>query len=61
VEEIRLTAAGHIFVLSNDQPLTIFADRQKIGSVISNFLSNAAKYSPKGKLIQLISQLKRRP
>jgi signal transduction histidine kinase len=45
--EIRLQNFGHTFEIRNGQPVLIDADRDKIGSVISNLLSNAAKYSPK--------------
>ncbi|MDB5112201.1 MAG: hypothetical protein JWR67_3315, partial [Mucilaginibacter sp.] len=31
----------------------ITADRDKIGSVVSNLISNAVKYSPRGKLIEI--------
>jgi signal transduction histidine kinase len=33
--------------------VSVNADRDKIGAVISNLLSNAAKYSPKGKVIEV--------
>jgi len=33
--------------------ITVYADREKIGQVISNFLSNAIKYSEKGTAISL--------
>ncbi len=53
LEEIELTATGHIFIFEPPAPLNILADREKIGSVISNLLSNAVKYSPKGKLVNV--------
>lgn len=51
VDEIRLSVNNHTFIFDQTGPLEIYADREKIGSVISNLLSNAVKYSPKGKLI----------
>ncbi|MFD0764647.1 PAS domain S-box protein [Mucilaginibacter lutimaris] len=51
LDEIRLTTSGHIFTLESDTTVQVWADREKIGSVISNLLSNAVKYSPKGKAI----------
>ncbi|MBS1502714.1 MAG: PAS domain-containing sensor histidine kinase, partial [Bacteroidetes bacterium] len=47
VAEMRLQNTGQTFEISNSQPVWVEADRDKIGSVISNLLSNAAKYSPK--------------
>jgi two-component system, OmpR family, sensor histidine kinase VicK len=34
-------------------PVMIYADHDKIGSVITNLISNAVKYSPKGKEIDI--------
>ncbi|WP_428328144.1 PAS domain S-box protein [Mucilaginibacter sp.] len=53
IDEIRLTSAAHSISLSVCDPIEIFADRDKIGSVISNLLSNAVKYSPKGKQVAI--------
>lgn len=35
------------------EPVWLFADRNKIAQVVNNFLSNAIKYSPRGKYIEL--------
>lgn len=51
IDEIKLAVASHTFVFEAAGNLQVDADPDKIGSVISNLLSNAAKYSPKGKLI----------
>jgi signal transduction histidine kinase len=51
LEEIRLSATVHSFVFEPADAMPVFADREKIGSVVSNLLSNAVKYSPKGKII----------
>ena len=53
IEEASLTASAHVihFVRCAQRPVN--ADRDKIGSVISNFISNAVKYSPKGKNIKI--------
>ncbi|SDF28582.1 PAS domain S-box-containing protein [Mucilaginibacter pineti] len=53
LEEIRLTVSSHTFVFEPDHAVTVLADREKIGSVISNLLTNAVKYSPKGKVIKI--------
>jgi PAS domain S-box-containing protein len=49
VEEIRLTASNHNIQIIGDERLMVFADEEKIASVISNLLTNAIKYSPKEK------------
>lgn len=57
IEEIQLTAPGHSIRFITCPIYEIFADREKIGSVISNLLSNAVKYSPKGKNIEVRCEL----
>jgi len=51
VEENRLFSRKHQISISPFEPVQVYADRDKIGQVINNFLSNAVKYSPNGKLI----------
>ncbi|MBD1366765.1 PAS domain S-box protein [Mucilaginibacter sp. ZT4R22] len=48
IEEANLTVTTHLIHFVQCPPITVRADRDKIGSVISNFISNAVKYSPKG-------------
>ena len=57
LEETRLTVTSHIFSLKECSNLTVNADRDKIISVISNLISNAVKYSPKGRLIDISCKL----
>lgn len=58
VEETRLTTSTHQITIANAAHVDIFADRDKIGSVISNLLSNAIKYSPQAKDIEVICEVK---
>jgi PAS domain S-box-containing protein len=58
VEETKLTVSSHEVLLSPCGELEIYADRDKISSVIFNLVSNAIKYSPKGKLVQLSCESK---
>jgi two-component system CheB/CheR fusion protein len=51
VEDLVLTITSHNIVLLPGSVLSVHADRDKISQVISNFLNNAVKYSPKGKNI----------
>lgn len=53
IEESKLTAGAHAILLDECSPLEIEADRDKINSVISNLVSNAIKYSPKGKTVSV--------
>lgn len=53
VEEIRLTHESHSLIFEPCPPINVHADRDKIGQVVNNFLSNAIKYSPKGTSIEV--------
>lgn len=46
VEEVQRTTARHTLVQQLAKSRTIAGDRDRIGQVITNFLSNAIKYSP---------------
>jgi two-component system CheB/CheR fusion protein len=51
VEDMTLITKSHDIVVSSNYDIVVHADRDKIGQVITNFLSNAIKYSSKGKNI----------
>lgn len=51
IDEIQMTAFMHSISLVPCPPIKVNADRDKIGSVISNLLTNAIKYSPKAQQI----------
>jgi PAS domain S-box-containing protein len=53
ISETALTTAGSQVHFEPCAPVMIFADADKIGSVISNLVSNAVKYSPKEKPITI--------
>lgn len=53
IEEIALATAIHNITLLPCPALSVNADRDKIGQVINNFLSNAVKYSPAGGNIEV--------
>ncbi len=51
MEDFRMITSTHELILKAcDHPM-LYADREKISSVISNLISNAIKYSPQGKVI----------
>jgi two-component system sensor histidine kinase VicK len=58
IEELRFTLSSHQIDLSLCESITVYADREKIGSVISNLLGNAIKYSPGGGHIKVTCAVK---
>ena len=58
ISEAKITLSAHVIEFKACGRFNIVADRDKIGSVISNLLNNAVKYSPKGKLIEVNCSVK---
>jgi PAS domain S-box-containing protein len=56
IEEIEILSSGHEFVFKPSTEISIYADQEKIGQVLNNFLTNAVKYSPQGKIIEISSR-----
>ncbi len=48
MDETRLIVPGRDLLSLPCPPITVFADRDKIGQVIRNLVTNSIKYSPKG-------------
>jgi PAS domain S-box-containing protein len=57
IEETKLSSLGHYFNLTQCPSQKIYADRDKINSVLSNLISNAVKYSPKDTSVQIACSL----
>jgi len=53
VKETALSVSSHVVKFQPCHGLLVHADQDKIGSVITNLISNAVKYSPKGKVIEV--------
>ncbi|RCH56352.1 PAS domain-containing sensor histidine kinase [Mucilaginibacter hurinus] len=53
VEEEKAAINNHVLVFNPCNPMMVKADREKIGQVISNLISNAVKYSPSGSAIHI--------
>jgi two-component system sensor histidine kinase VicK len=53
VKETRLTVSSHTIIFQNLYNIVVNADRDKINSVLTNLISNAVKYSPEGKIIEI--------
>jgi PAS domain S-box-containing protein len=51
IAEAQLTVNTHKIEFAGCGKLDVYADRDKISSVVSNLVSNAVKYSPKSKLV----------
>ena len=51
VEEIQRTTTRHYIILELASTVTIMADRDRIGQVLTNLLTNAIKYSPQTETI----------
>jgi PAS domain S-box-containing protein len=46
IEDVQSTAPRHVIVWEGMPAITVTADRQRIGQVLTNLLTNAVKYSP---------------
>ncbi|HTI58170.1 PAS domain S-box protein [Mucilaginibacter sp.] len=57
-EETKLIVNTHTVTLQQAGIANVYADRDKIDSVISNLITNAVKYSPKGKSIKIGSEIR---
>jgi two-component system CheB/CheR fusion protein len=53
VGDMMLTTKSHNFLLTSCPTIVVNADRDKIGQVINNFLSNAVKYSSNGTNVEI--------
>lgn len=54
IEETAPIMSGHEIRLIPCDCILITADRDKIGQVINNLISNAVKYSPRGKIVEIV-------
>lgn len=57
IAETMLINYNHQVIFEQANAIMVFADRDRIGQVISNFLSNAIKYSPKDSVITVSSRI----
>jgi len=55
--ELRITTSSHPIIFEQKAPVFINGDRNKIGQVVNNLLTNALKYSAIGQQIELSSAL----
>ncbi|MDB5060630.1 MAG: yycG 6 [Mucilaginibacter sp.] len=57
IDEVKLTVSTHTINFTPGNLIEVYADPDKIGSVISNLISNAIKYSPRGKSVEIKCEL----
>jgi len=57
ITETLLISDNHRIMFKNNEPIMINADRDRIGQVVGNFISNAIKYSPKESIITITCQV----
>ncbi|RZL40131.1 MAG: hypothetical protein EOP00_27035, partial [Pedobacter sp.] len=53
IEELKFSSAGYELLLTCNNEYLIYADKEKIISVVTNLLTNAMKYSPIGGKIEI--------
>ena len=54
VQDIRYTSTNHLIRVQHENKCTIYADRDRIGQVLINIITNAIKYSPEKKEIEVV-------
>lgn len=57
IEELQRTTEHHLLVEELEETGTVFADRERIGQVIVNLITNAIKYSPHAKKVIISTSL----
>ncbi len=57
VEELQRTTSDHQIELKLDETEQVFGDRERIGQVLTNFITNAIKYSPASRQINISTLL----
>lgn len=58
VEELQRTTEKHTLIEQHDAVGVVYGDRERIGQVISNLITNAIKYSPQADKIIISTSLK---
>jgi signal transduction histidine kinase len=55
-EDVRLTTSKHAIIVHNDFEGNIYADKDRIGQVLLNLLTNAIKYSPDSDCVEIYAE-----
>lgn len=59
IDEMEHINPDYTFIFSAEREIILFADRERIGQVLRNFFTNAVKYSPDNRTIQVQSIIKK--
>ncbi len=59
VEELQRTTIDHKIELKLDESEKVFGDRERIGQVLTNLITNAIKYSPASRKINIFTSLEK--
>src|SRR5439155_13528700 len=54
IENIQATTNTHKFILKGSIRKKVYADKERVGQVLINLLTNAVKYSPDAKWVLII-------
>jgi signal transduction histidine kinase/CheY-like chemotaxis protein len=57
IDDVESSSHSHQLVCQSTQEITLNADRNKIGNVILNLISNAIKYSPRDTVVEVSYQI----
>jgi signal transduction histidine kinase len=57
IEDLRRITDKHTFILHLNKTCTVFGDRERIGQVITNLITNAIKYSPGAEHIVITTEI----
>jgi two-component system, OmpR family, sensor histidine kinase VicK len=58
ISDPQFLTSRHIIKFKHNEEITVFADKDKIGQVLVNLISNAIKYSPNGGTITIGQEVK---
>ena len=59
IEELQRTTNDHVIELKLDESEKLFGDRERVGQVLTNLITNAIKYSPSSRRIYVSTVLKK--
>lgn len=57
VDLIQLSTEDHKIKMSLDADVNVYADRERIGQAVTNLLTNAIKYSPDAKRVEVMTKV----
>ncbi len=58
IEEVQTTTRTHEILIDKNEPAQLYADEERTSQVLTNFLTNAIRYSPKANTVIVSSYIK---